>query len=347
VATGNVYKEPDLTREKSGTISVVIPTYNGREYLADCLEALRSQIRKPDEILLVDDGSTDGTDVFVTRSYPEVRLLRFDSNRGFAAAVNEGIRRSTGGYIALLNNDTRAAPQWLSELEKTLDENSSVGFCSSKMLFADRPNIINSIGIGFTRAGAAFDVGEGRADGQEFQHPRPIFGACAGAAMYRRELFDEIGLLDEDFFMWYEDVDLSFRAQLAGYRCQYVPTAVVYHVGGGTASSTDALHIRYCTRNQVLVMVKNLPAPLRSTYFRRLLWVSLKHSAKALLKGELSVTRGYLSALMGLRHFLKKYHVSNFKLNHYTDYIAEILLLDAGDTALSGKPGQRKNVTSE
>ncbi len=320
-----------MAEKKSGTVSVVIPTYNGIKYLPDCLDSLRNQIRTPDEIILVDDGSSDETDSFVPTSYPEVDLVRFESNRGFAAAVNEGIRRSTGTYIALLNNDTRVTPQWLSELAKTLDERPSIGFCSSKMLFADRPNIINSIGIGFTRAGTAFDVGEGQEDGERFQRPRPIFGACAGAAMYRRTLFDKIGLLDEDFFMWYEDVDLSFRAQLAGYQCQYVPTAVVYHVGGGTASSSDKLHIRYCTRNQVLVMVKNLPGPLRSRYFRRLAYVALKHSIKTLLQGQLSVSSGYIAAVKNLRLFIKKHKLNDGISNASANHIGELLLLDSQD----------------
>lgn len=327
------WNHKDVTEKKSGTISVVIPTYNGKRYLSDCLDSLKNQIRKPDEIILVDDGSTDGTDSYVASFYPEVKLIRLDVNQGFAAAVNKGIHRANGSYIALLNNDTRPTPQWLFELVKTLDEKPSVGFCSSKMLFADRPNVINSIGIGFTRAGTAFDVGEGEEDGEKFSQSRPIFGACAGAAMYRRELFEDIGLLDEDFFMWYEDVDLSFRAQLAGYTCQYVPTAVVFHVGGGTASSNNKLHIHYCTRNQVLVMVKNLPGPLRLTYFRRLTVVALKHSVKTLLKGQVSVAGGYLAAFRDLRLFLKKYKLNRNIENSYNDTIAKALLLDSEDAA--------------
>lgn len=322
-----------MAENKSGTISVVIPTYNGIRYLSDCLDSLRNQIRMPDDIILVDDGSSDGTDSFVSNSYPEVNLICLESNRGFAAAVNEGIRQAGGNYIALLNNDTRAAPQWLSELEKTLDEHPSTGSCSSKMLFADRPNIINSIGIGFTRAGTAFDVGEGQEDGEKFQHPRPIFGACAGAAMYRRKLFDDVGLLDEDFFMWYEDVDLSFRAQLAGYGCQYVPTAVVYHVGGGTASSNEKMHIHYCTRNQILVMVKNLPDPLRTRYFRHLALIGLKHSIKTLLQGKLSVSGGYLAAIKDLKLFIKKNKLSHDISSASASVISELLLLDSEDAA--------------
>jgi hypothetical protein len=318
-----------MTENTAPTISVVIPTFNGSRYIPDCLNSLEQQLRKPDEIILVDDGSTDGTASVVASSYPKVRQIRLESNRGFAAAANEGIRHARGDYIALLNNDTRAAPQWLSELKRTLDENPSVGSCSSKMLFADRPNVINSIGIGFTRAGTAFDVGYGKKDGDEFSRSRPTFGACAGAAMYRRKLFDDIGLFDEDLFMWYEDADISFRAQLAGYRCLYVPTAVVYHVGGGTAPPNNKAHIYYCSRNQILVLAKNLPDSLRYRYFSRLIPVCLKHSFKTLLRGETTVIRGYLAALRDLKYFVKKNRVKIYKTRISVDEILHLLETDS------------------
>jgi GT2 family glycosyltransferase len=315
----------------SETISVVVPTYNGIRYIADCLDSLRKQLRKPDEVILVDDGSTDGTLSVVEKSYPEVRCIRLESNRGFAAAVNEGIRHSNGTYIALLNNDTRADEAWLRELENTLAEQLSVGFCASKMLFADRPDIINSIGIGFTQAGMAADIGYGQKDGDRFRHSRPVFGACAGAAMYRKAMLNDIGLFDEDFFMWYEDVDLSFRAQLAGYKCVYVPTAVIYHVGGGTASADNNLHLHYCSRNQVLVMVKNLPDPLRFRYFRRMAIICAKHSMKMMLRGKTAVMAGYLAALKDLRYFIKKHKATSETARISSDEIERLLLLDSAE----------------
>ncbi len=325
-----------VAEKTSETIDVIIPSYNGIGYIPDCLDSLRKQLRKPDEIIVVDDGSTDGTASLISKDYPEVRLVRLDSNRGFAAAVNAGILHGKGTYVALLNNDTRVTPQWLLELKKTLDENPSVGFCSSKMVFADQPDVINSIGIGFTRAGTAFDVGYGQKDGDKFERPRQVFGACAGAAMYRRQLFDDIGLFDEDLFMWYEDADLSFRAQLAGYRCLYVPTALVNHLGGGTASSGDKLHIHYCSRNQILVMVKNLPEPLRFRYLTRLAVVCLKHSVKTLLAGDASVSRGYLAAIKDLNHFLKKYRLISQNTRTSVEDIAKLLSLDSEAKALRG-----------
>jgi len=321
------------------TVSVVIPSYNGVGYLADCLNSLNDQLRKPDEIILVDDGSTDDTPSFIQGSYPEVQLVRLETNRGFAAAVNEGIRCCKGTYIALLNNDACAEPQWLSELIRILEQNPDVGSCSSKMLYADRPNIINSIGIGFNQNGTAFDVGCGQKDGEAFERSRAIFGACAGAALYRRKVFDDVGLFDEDYFMWYEDADLSFRAQLAGYKCLYVPGAVVHHVGGGTASSNDRLHIHYCSRNQILMMAKNLPDALRSRYFRRLAAICLRHSFKTLLKGQTAVTSGYLAALRDLRRFLKKHNAITYDTMVSADDILRLMSLDSEEKGSShGQP---------
>ncbi|GAB4344563.1 MAG: glycosyltransferase family 2 protein [Candidatus Abyssubacteria bacterium] len=317
-----------MAENTSSNISVVIPSYNGVGYLPECLNSLRGQLVPASEIIVVDDGSTDQTTPFLREHFPDVHVVRLETNRGFAAAVNEGIRRCRGSYIALLNNDTQASPQWLGELKATLDREPAVGFCSSKMLFADRPDIINSIGIGFTRAGTAFDVGYGEPDGEKFASPRPMFGACAGAAMYRRELFERTGLFDEDLFMWYEDADLSFRAQLAGFTCLYVPTAIVYHVGGGTTSPSDAQHIYYCSRNQILVMVKNLPEPLRPVYFRRLTVTCLKHSVRSLLRGYPAVVRGYLAALMNLRYFMKKHRLTIDISVVSDDYICKLLELE-------------------
>jgi len=313
----------------SSKISVIIPTYNGIKHIPLCLDSLRKQSRQADEVLVVDDASTDGTASLIARSYPDVHFVRLDHNKGFAAAVNAGLSRCCGDYVALLNNDTQAHEQWLAELAKALDEQPSISFCSSKMLFADRPDIINSIGVGFTYSGVAMDVGYGQKDGPQFNRPRLIFGACAGAAMYRRRLFEEIGLFDEDLFMWYEDVDFSFRAQLAGHKCIYVPTAVIYHKGGGTVSAKDRKHIYYCSRNQVLVLAKNLPRKLLPRYAFRLGIVCAKHSVKSLLKGQTAAVSGYTAALINLKQFLKKRNLNHLKSSVSASDILQALHMDS------------------
>lgn len=322
-----------MAKKTPATTSVIIPTYNGVGYLPDCLDSLKAQTLKPDEVILVDDDSTDATATLIKKSYPEIRYLRLESNQGFASAVNAGIRESKGTYIALLNNDTCARPEWLNELKRTLDDELAVGFCSSKMLFANRPDVINSIGIGFSPAGLAVDIGYGQKDGGRFSRPRPVFGACAGAAMYRRSLFDDIGLFDEDLFMWYEDADLSFRAQLAGYSCVYVPTAVIYHVGGGTESAESELHQHYCSRNQILVMVKNLPDPIRSRYLSRMAYICAKHAVKMTWERKPAVLRGYLAALRDLKLFMKKHKITSENTRVSADEILRLLTLNSEEIA--------------
>jgi hypothetical protein len=141
-------------------------------------------------------------------------------------------------------------------------------------------------------------------------------------------MLDEIGLFDEDLFMWYEDVDLSFRAQLAEYTCVYVPTAIIHHVGGGTSSSASNLHLHYCARNQVLVMVKNLPDLLRSRYFPRMAWICAKHSIKMLMQGKPAVIGGYLAALRDLRLFIGKHRASVGDTKVSAEAIERLLTLD-------------------
>jgi hypothetical protein len=331
----------------SSKTSVIIPTYNGIKHIPPCLDSLRNQSKRADEILVVDDGSSDGTASLIANSYPDVRLVRLEKNRGFAAAVNEGISHSSGDYIALLNNDTQVHPEWLAELAKVIDEQSGISFCSSKMLFAEKPDVINSIGIGFTRSGIAMDVGYRQKDAPRFNQPRPILGACAGAAIYRRSLFEQIGLFDEDLFMWYEDVDLSLRAQLTGHKCLYVPTAIVYHKGGGTVSSKEGKHIFYCSRNQILILIKNLPRPLLTKYMLRLSVVCAKHSIKSILEGNASPIAGYYAALRSLKCCLKKRQVIQAKTSISADTLLHLLQLDSDNILASFPKGAPAGLASK
>jgi hypothetical protein len=240
------------------TASVIIPNWNGRELLPICLDSLRRHCL-PAEVIVVDDGSTDGSAALVRERYPEVRLVELGENRGFAAAVNAGIQASRTEYVALLNNDAEAAPGWLAELVGALDAHAEAGFAASKMLdYADRTRI-DGAGDAFTWAGNAYRIGHGERDCGQYDAPAWVFGACAGAAIYRRQMLDAIGLFDETFFAYYEDADLSFRAQLAGYRCRYVPEAVVYHVGSATTGRASDRTLYLQTRNRISLVLKNYP----------------------------------------------------------------------------------------
>ena len=242
------------------SVTVVIPNWNGERFLFPCLNSLREQSFRDFETILVDNGSTDGSVAFVNRSFPEVRVLPLPENKGFSAAVNAGIQASEAEYVVLLNNDTETEPGWLEALVRAAESCPEAGLLASKLIdFHDR-RILDGAGDALRRSGLPYRIGHQELDRGQFDEPAFVFSACAAAALYRRALFGEIGLFDEDFFSNCEDGDISFRAQLAGHRCLYVPGSIVYHVGsasiGGKRSPTN---IRLGTQNSVNLLVKNLP----------------------------------------------------------------------------------------
>ncbi|MCP1393569.1 MAG: glycosyltransferase family 2 protein [Methanothrix harundinacea] len=239
-------------------ISVVIPNYNGRRYLEMCLSSLFSQTYQDFEVILVDNGSWDGSSEYVEKRFPGVRVVRNEENLGFAGGVNSGIRQARGEKILTLNNDTKADKDLIKSLSEAMDSDAEVGMCASKMLFCD--GRINSTGICLSRSGAAWDRGMGEVDEGQYDEVEEVFGPCAGAALYRREMLDEIGLFDEDFFAYMEDVDLAFRGQLAGWKCLYILSAVVYHVHSGTAGFRSEFSVYYGNRNVIWYAIKDFPA---------------------------------------------------------------------------------------
>jgi GT2 family glycosyltransferase len=243
------------------TCSVIVLNWNGRRHLCACLESLHRQTYRDFEVILVDNGSTDDSVEYVRREFSWVRLLAFEKNLKFCAGNNAGIRNSLSKYVALLNNDTEVETVWLAELVAAAEATPEAGSFASQMLMYNDRQMIDSAGNEYTASGAAAKRGHLSKAGS-FDKPMHIFGACAGAALYRRSMLDDIGLLDEDFAMIFEDVDLGFRAQLAGYRCVYVPTARVYHKVNATIGQYSRDYVYYGQRNIELVYFKNMPARL-------------------------------------------------------------------------------------
>jgi GT2 family glycosyltransferase len=246
----------------SPRVTVVVPNWNGERFLSACLGSLREQSHEDFETVLVDNGSTDGSVAFARHNFPEVRVLPLGENRGFSAAVNAGIRASHSGYVALLNNDTEVDPGWLEALVGAADSYAEAGSFSSKLVDFNDRRILDGVGDVLRRSGLPYRLGHGEPDRGQYDEAAFVFGACAGAALYRRSMLDDIGLFDEDFFANCEDGDLSFRAQLAGYRCLYVPGSVVYHMGSATFGKRSPTAVRLGTRNSLCLLVKNLPTPL-------------------------------------------------------------------------------------
>lgn len=242
-------------------VTVIIVNWNGLHLLQDCLKSLQEQEFKRFETIIVDNGSSDGSVEWLYSCHPEVTVIPLSSNKGFCAANNAGYRLAKTKYVALLNNDTVAHPLWLGSLVEALEKNSQAGFAASRILNHEMPETIDRAGDSYTRAGVGFLRGRGMPF-NAYEKQEWIFGACAAAALYRKRMIDEIGFLDEDFFLLYEDVDLSFRAQLKGYRCLYVPEAKVYHKISSSIIRDSHISIYYGHRNLEWVYFQNMPRRL-------------------------------------------------------------------------------------
>lgn len=244
-------------------VSIIIINYNGSSDTLECLKALERETFKKFEIILVDNGSLDDS-VFKINDFLKnnllssaVRFVCLEINRGFAGGNLEGLKYATGRFVALLNNDTIPDKAWLEELVKNMENNSEVGICASKLIVHDT-NSIDSAGDGYTKALKAFKTGEGMSI-SNFKDHKYVFGACAGAALYRREMLYDIGFLDEDFFLIHEDTDLNLRAQLAGWKVLYVPTATVRHKVRSSIGNLSDIAVYYSLRNKELVRIKDIP----------------------------------------------------------------------------------------
>lgn len=239
--------------------TVVIPNLNGMKYLKDCLDSLRAQSRQDFSVIMIDNGSEDGSADYVESCYPEVAVRRFQSNTGFCHAVNEGIRMAQTPYVVLLNNDTVCDELFLEKLTEAMEEDDTCFSCASRMVRMDHPELMDDGGDYYCALGWAYACGKGKT-AEHYNRRKEIFSACAGAAIYRRSVFDEIGLFDEVHFAYMEDVDIAYRARIAGYRNLYIPEAVVRHVGSATSGSVyNEFKIRYSSRNSIYLIYKNMP----------------------------------------------------------------------------------------
>lgn len=239
--------------------TVIIPNYNGMKYIGACLDSLRASDDRDCKIIVVDDGSSDGSAEFIRSSYPEIHLIVHESNRGFAASVNTGIRAADTPYVLLLNNDTVVRDHFVSNLERVISADRSLFSVNAKMLKMDDPDVLDGAGDQYCALGWAFACGKDRkADG--FDKSRDIFSACAGAAIYRRDILIELGLFDERHFAYLEDVDIGYRARIAGYKSLYAPDAIVLHAGSGSSGSRyNEFKVSLSSRNSTYLICKNMP----------------------------------------------------------------------------------------
>ncbi|MBK8550805.1 MAG: glycosyltransferase family 2 protein [Ignavibacteria bacterium] len=290
-------------------ISIVIPNYNGAEHLKVCFESLRDQTYRDHEIILIDNNSKDDSVKFTEENFPEVRIIKLNYNSGFAKAVNEGIRNSKGEYVLLLNNDTECKNDFLAEMIsgfKSID----TGSVACKMLNFYERNMIDDAGDFIKLKGSPYSRGNGQEDKGQFDKEEYIFGACAGAAIYKKEVFEKAGYFDEDFFAYYEDVDMSFRMQSAGYKCFYNPKAICYHKRGATGKSMTGFETMMCEKNLVAVRLKNYPLSMLIKCFPFFMIVRIKRYYLFLTRYSYSLfksaVKGYFKGLTEIPDSLRK-----------------------------------------
>lgn len=239
--------------------TIVIPNYNGKQYIENCLASLAGE---PAEVIVVDNGSTDGSPALVQEKFPAVHMIALDKNYGFCTAVNRGIEESKENkttYVILLNNDTVAEPGFVRALEKALDRDEKAFSGAARMVRMDDPARIDDAGDYYCALGWAFAAGKDK-PAAKYDKPRQIFSACGGACIYRRKALEEIGLLDEKHFAYLEDVDIGYRARIHGYRNLYVPEAMVRHAGSGASGSRhNAFKVKLSAKNNIYLVCKNMP----------------------------------------------------------------------------------------
>ena len=298
-------------------ITVVIPNYNGKKYLIPCIQCLYDNTSVEIQIIVVDNASTDGSIEKSREMFPEVNYIILDQNYGFCRAVNVGIQKSTTPYVILLNNDTEVKKGFVESLLKAVKRSDIVFSVEAKMIQYQNQSLIDSAGTFYNALGWAYARGKD-ANVKKYQRQSRVFAACAGAAIYRRSVFDKIGLFDETHFAYLEDVDVGYRARIKGYMNMFEPEAEVIHVGSATSGSRyNEFKTRYSARNNVLLIYKNMP------------WIQILLNAPFLLFGFLvkavfffkkGFGKTYLCGLKEGIHVCKKVQKVPFEIKNLDNY---------------------------
>ncbi|WP_054742710.1 glycosyltransferase family 2 protein [Cellulosilyticum ruminicola] len=298
-------------------ITIVIPNYNGNNYLKQCIDSIYTQTYNDYELIIIDNASTDGSYEWV-KQYNDINYKRLDRNYGFSRAVNEGIKLAKGEYVLLLNNDTKLCQNFLEEMLKVIEGNPRIFGVSSKMIQYHKKSLIDDAGDEYTVIGWPYKRGDGRSI-NEFKKEENIFSACAGAALYRKRIFDQIGYFDEKFFAYMEDIDISYRANIYGYKNVYAPRAQVYHIGSATSGGIySEFKLNISARNSIYVPYKNMPLLQLIINLPCLV-------AGMLVKQRVFARKGYGQAykdglIEGIKT-LKNIEKVPFKLKHIPNYI--------------------------
>ena len=299
---------PTQTDGEAPLLTVAVLSYDGRHLLELILPSLARQSFRDFEVVVVDNGSRDDTVAWLSEHWPAVQVVSLAQNIGVTAALNVCARAGRGELVGLFNNDLEADPDCLGELVAALREHPQASWAGAKLRDFEQRDVLDGAGDVFTWAATGGRRGHGERDVGQYDQPRAIFGACGGAALYRRSTLQQVGDFDEDFFAFYEDVDWSLRAQLAGFSCRYVPSAVVYHMGSATIGRGLSDFTRYqLWRNTLWIIAKDLPARALLRHAPHLLLGQLVNLAVAIRDRKLTIwLRVWRDALRGLPRMLRK-----------------------------------------
>ena len=281
--------------------SVIVTNWNGRSDLERCLPTLRAQTYRYFEVIVVDNGSTDGSLELLENEFPEVRAIPLGENRGFATANNVGIDAAETEHIALLNNDTEVEPEWLAELVACLERHPRAASATSKMVLLQQPGVIDGAGDVLTWTFLPHPRGHSERDRGQYEEEVEVFSASGGAALWRAEVLKELGGFDEAFFIYYEDVDLGFRARLQGHECWYVPTSIVRHHRGAATKGLSEFELFHPLKNRWFMILKDTPAPLLLRHLPQIAFGDVVWFRRALVNRRMrTALRAYVTVLRRL-----------------------------------------------
>jgi GT2 family glycosyltransferase len=265
--------------------AVVVVNWNGAAFLEPCLRSLSEQTLPPNEVVVVDNASQDGSPDLVARGFPDFTLLRLNENAGFAAGANRGVAATSSPLVALLNSDARAESTWLENLSRARAASPGFSMFASRVLLEGSGGLLDTAGDGYTVAGFSFKRGWREPAVEPFLRRTEVFSASGCAPLYTRDVWRATGGFDERYFAFGEDVDFGFRARLLGHRCLYVPDAVVHHLYRASAGRVPSLAVRLASRNEVATLAKDMPSGLLWHYLPHILAYQLVATVSHLLRG--------------------------------------------------------------
>lgn len=299
-------------------VSVIIPNFNGIAFLDSVLGSLEGQTLKNFEVILVDNGSADGSCSFVSANYPWVHIIELPDNFGFCRAVNEGIKAAKAPYVLLLNNDTEVKEDFVEQMLLAIRRHKNAFSCAARMVQYHDRDKLDDAGNYYCALGWAYARGKGK-DIHTYEKEEQIFASCAGAAIYRKKIFDKIGYFDEEHFAYLEDMDVGYRARIHGYENWYAPDAMVYHVGSGTSGSRyNQFKIRYSSRNNIYLIYKNMPV---LQIIINLPFLVVGFGIKILFFALKGFGREYIAGIKNGFQISRKNQKVSFKLRNLPNYL--------------------------